>query len=198
MERQFLCYLTPHDEAQLLREIDEADPGLVVLPGKYVDTTDGAALLADPDRFRFRAALRSQRRLYLAHRSHSKALVLHEQPEGPWQGLAALDDLRSEVLALELPAIAHGRLAPARLAASVLAFDGYERIRKGAAFGKWVARVLRALEARYPASSVEFVHVAPGAVTFAAGGGQLTYLEEPVLPAPAGGRRQVPLERIRG
>lgn len=198
MERQLLCYLDPHDEVRFLEAIESVEPGLAVLPGKYVDTADGAALVADPSRFTFRQALRSQRRLYLAHRRHSAALVLHPQAEGPWQGLAGLDELRSEVMQLELPAVAHGRLAPARLSASVIAWDGYERIRKGAAFGRWVARVLRALEGQYPRSSIDYVHVAPGASAFAAGGGQLTYLEEPVLPAPDGRRRQDALERIRG
>jgi hypothetical protein len=198
LERQFLCYLTPHDEAQFLDAIEEVDPGLVVLPGKYVDTADGAALLADPDAFRFVPAVRSQRRLLLAHRRHSAALVLHPQTEGPRRGLAGIDEVRSEVLQLELPAVAHGRLSPARLAASVTAWEGYERIRKGAAFGRWVARALRALAAAYPPSAVDFVRVAPGALAFAAGGGQLTYLEETVPAAPDGRRRQVPLERIRG
>ena len=198
MERQFLCYLTASDESELLRAIDALDPGLVILPGKYVARTDAERLLEAPESFEFRPALRSQRRLYLAHREHARSLVLHLQSEGPRQGLAALDELHSELLQLELPAVAHGRLAPARLAATVVGFDEYSRIRKGAAYGRWVARVLRALEARYPRSSVEFVHVAPGALAFAAGGGQLTYLEERVLPAPDGRRRQVPLERIRG
>ncbi len=113
-------------------------------------------------------------------------------------GWAALDEIHSEVLQLELPAPVHGRLAPARLAATVVGFEGYERIRKGAAFGRWVARVLRALAAAHPRTSVDFIHLAPGALAFAVQGGQLTYLEEPVLPAPAGGSRQMPLERIRG
>ncbi|WP_373044686.1 hypothetical protein [Vulgatibacter sp.] len=198
MERQFLCYLHGTDEAEFLRRIEAIEPGLVVLPGKYADTGDASALLADPGAHAFRPAVRSVRRLYLAHRAHSRQLVLHQQGEGPNRGLHALDELRSEVMQLELPAPAHGRLAPARLSASVLAFEDYERIRKGAAFGRWVGRVLRSLEAALPRSSVEFVHVAPGAVAFAAGGGQLTYLEEHVLPAPDGRRRQVPLERIRG
>ena len=198
MERQYLCFLAGSDEEELLRRIDALDPGLVVLPGRYVDRTDVEALLADPGSAGFRQAVRSQRRLYLAHRSHARGLVLHAQEEGPHRGWAAIDELRSEVLQLEVAAPAHGRLAPSRLAATVVAFDGYERIRKGAAFGRWVAPVLRTLESEWPSSSVEFVHVAPGARAFAAGGGQLTYLEEPVLPAPDGRLRQQALERIRG
>lgn len=199
MERQFLCYLAgPADEEDLLGAVEEADPGLVVLPGRYVETGDAAALLEGPDCFSFRQPLRSQRRLYLAHRAHTGRLVLHRQEEGPWAGLWAIDDLRSEVFVLELPLPAHGRLAPARLSAAVVAHLGNERIRKGAAFGRWVGRTLRLLESRYPRTSVEYVHRAPGALAFAAGGGQLTYLEEPVLPAPDGRRRQPSLERIRG
>lgn len=197
MERQFLCFLTASDEAELLAAIDRLDPGLVVLPGKYVDCGDPEALLAAPERFRFVQAVRSQRRLYLAHRAHARALVLLEQDQGPRRGLFGLDERRSEVMELCVPAPAHGRLAPARLAASVIDHEGFERVRKGVAFGRWVARTLRHLEALLPRSSVDFVHVAPGAFAFAVGGGRLTYLEEPVLPAPDGTRRQVPLERIR-
>lgn len=197
MERQYLCFLAGSDEDLLLRRIEALEPGLVVLPGKYVDGADVDKILADPARFRFRQAVRSQRRLYLAHRVHARGLVLHEQREGPNRGWAAIDELRSEVLQLELPAPAHGRLPPARLAATVVGFEGYDRIRKGSAFGRWVARVLRDLEGAWPRSSVEFIHVAPGAFAFAVGGGQLTYLEERVLPAPDGRRRQQALERIR-
>ena len=197
MERQFLCFLAGEDETALLAAIDGVDPGLVVLPGRYVDAKDGASLLAEPERHTFRPGLRSRRRILLGNRDCSREIVLHQQQEGPFCGLAAIDTFRSELFELELPAPAHGRLAPARLAAAVVGFDGYERIRKGAPFGRWVARVLRELEARYPLTAVDYVHLAPGAFAWAVGGGQLTWLEESVLPAPAG-HRQVARERIRG
>lgn len=198
MERQFLCFVTGEDETSLLEAIDRIDPGLFVLQGKYVDTGDAAALLADPGARQYRQAVRSQRRLYLGHRQHTTTLVLHPQAEGPFRGLHALDELRSELFELHLPAPFHGRLAPARLATSVVGHQGYERIKKGAGFSRWVARVLRSLETLYPPSSVDFVHVAPGAAAWAASGGLLTYLEEPVAPAPDERPRQVHKERIRG
>jgi hypothetical protein len=166
----------------------------VVLPGRYVDTGDAAALLADPSRFSFAPALRSERRLYLAHRAHTGRLVL-QPPAGP-NPRHGIDPDRSEVFELKLPAEVHGRLPPARLSATLHRFEGQAKVRKGAAFGRWVARVLRELRAAYPVSSVDFVHVAPGAAAFAAAGGQLTYLEEPVLPAPHGPRRQAQKERL--
>ena len=186
MERQFLCFLAGDDERRLLQAIDAIDPGLVVLPGRCVDTGDGPALLQAPGDFSFRQALRSRRRIYLAHRLHSERLVLHPQEEGPHAGLHCLDELRSEVMELELPIPTHGRLAPARLAATVVGHLGFERLRKGAPFGRWVGRVLRGLQGAWPRTSIDFVHLAPGAEAFAAAGGQLTYLEEEVLPAPAG------------
>lgn len=197
MERQIRCFLAPSDRDPFLDAVDAIDPGLIVLPGRFVDAGDGAAILADPDAFEFRQGLRSERRLYLAHRRHTERLVLHPQEEGPLRGWWALDPLRSEVFELSLPAPRDGALAPARLAATVLAYVGYERVKKSPAFGRWVGRVLRALAARYPRSSVDFLHVAPGAIAFAAGGGRLTYLEEPVLPAPHRVDEQAQHERIR-
>ena len=195
LELQFLCFLHGADEAELLARLDAIDPGLVVLPGRYVDTGDAAALLADPSRFSFSQALRSERRLYLAHRRHAARLVL-QPPAGPRPDRHAIDPERSEVFELKLPPEVHGRLAPARLAASLHRFEGHAKVRKDAAFGRWVAKVLRELGAAYPPSSVDFVHVAPGAAAFAAAGGQLTYLVEPVLPAPHAGRRQPQKERL--
>ncbi len=197
MERQFLCFLAPSDEAPFLRAVDEVDPGLVVLPGRLASSDDAAAILEDPSRFRFAQAIRSQRRLYLAHREHTRILHFHPLEEGPRPGWFALDPLRSEVFELALPAPRRGRLAPARLSAAVLAYEGYEKIRKGPAFGRWVGRVLRHLARAYPVSARDFIHVADGARAFAEEGGQLTYLEEPVAPAPAGPPSQPQHERIR-
>jgi hypothetical protein len=166
----------------------------VVLPGRYVDTGDAAALLAEPSRFSFAQALRSERRLYLAHRVHTAGLVL-QPPAGPVPR-HAIDPERSEVFELKVPPEVHRRLAPARLAASLHRFEGHAKVRKGTDFGRWAAKALRALGEAYPPSSVDFVHVAPGAAAFAAAGGQLTYLEEPVLPAPHAGRRQPQKERL--
>jgi hypothetical protein len=118
-----------------------------------------------------------------------------QPPAGP-VSRHAIDLDRSEVFELKVPPEVHGRLAPARLAASLHRFEGHAKVRKGAAFGRWVAKALRALGEAYPPSSVDFVHVAPGAAAFAAAGGQLTYLEEPVLPAPHAGRRQPQKERL--
>lgn len=196
MERQLLCFLAPSDERAFLEAIDGVDPGIVVLPGRLVSTDDAASLLADPSRHRFAQGIRSLRRLYLAHKEHTRLLRFHPQPEGPWKGWYALDPLHSEVFELTLPEVARGRLAPARLAATVLAYEGHERIRKGPAFGKWVGRVLRHLGRMYPKSAIDFIHVAEGARAFSEGGGRLTYLEETVLPEPRGPAGQKQKERI--
>lgn len=196
MQRQLLLFLHGHDEAELLSRIDAAWPGLLVIPGKYTTTGDAAALLAAPHAFDARPALRSRRRVYLAHREATRELLMLEQPAGPHRGRFAVDERRSEVMELSVPEPAHGRLSPARIAASLFVDQGPSHEKKGAGFVRWVNRVLRALEAAYPPSSLDFVHVADGAVAFAAGGGLLTYLEEPVLPAPDGRRGQLHRERI--
>lgn len=187
MERQFLCFLAPSDERAFLETIDGVDSGLVVLPGRLASTDDAASLLEDPSRHRFAQSVRSLRRLYLAHKEHTRRLVFHPQVEGPRAGWYALDYLRSEVFELTLPQISRGRLPPARLAAAVVAYEGFERIRKSSEFGRWVGRVLRQLVRTYPQSEHDFLHVAEGARAFAEGGGRLTYLEEAVSPVPKEG-----------
>lgn len=167
----------------------------MILPGRYVDSGDADAVLADPSRFIFAPALRSERRLYLAHRRHACRLVLHP-PAGLRPDDHSIDLDRSELFELKIPPELHGRLAPARLSASLQRLHGHEKLEKGPAFGRWVTKILRELAATYPPSSVDFVHVAPGAAAFAAAGGQLTYLEEPVLPAPIAGRHQPQRERL--
>lgn len=111
MERQLLCYLAPSDEPAFLAAIDAVDPGLVVLPGRLVSTDALAEILEDPSRHRYAQAVRSIRRLYLAHKKHTVKATFHAQGEGPHAGCFALDPLRSEVLELSLPAPARGRLA---------------------------------------------------------------------------------------
>lgn len=196
MERQFLCFLAPSDEPAFLEAIDAVDPGLVILPGRLVSSDDPAEILENPDRHRFAQAARSLRRLYLAHRKHTESLVLHPQKAGPHAGWFALDPLRSEVMELSLTAPVRGRLKPARFAATVLDYVGHERIRKGAAYGRWVGRVLRELARKYPTTALDFIHLAEGARAFHEEGGVLTYLEEPVLPEPSGPARQPQRERI--
>ena len=172
-------------------------PGVVVLPGRYVDVGDAAALLAAPSRAAFSQGLRSERRVYLANPSVGRSIALHAQPDGPRRGLFAIDPEESELLELALKAPHNGRLAPARLSGTPFFFRGEARVKKSAAFGTWLGRVLRALETSYPTTSLDFVHLGTGAFGFAVGGGQLTYLEEPVAPAPLPGRRrQVQRERL--
>jgi hypothetical protein len=195
VQRQFLVFLHGRDEADLLARIMALEPELVLVPGKYVTTGDAAALLAQPAAFDPLPALRSQRRLYLARRAAPP--VLQEQTAGPQRGRFALDERRSELLELALGMPQHGRLAPSRLAASIFVDEQGEHDKKSAEFVRLVNRVLRALEAAYPLTSLDFVHLAEGALAFAAGGGQLTYLEEKVLPAPGGTRNRPPHERIR-
>lgn len=197
VERQILTFLHGSDEARLYARLEALDPGLVVLPGKLTDASDGAALLHEPQRFRFRQALRSERRVLLGHRLHSAPPPLLPNATGPDAGWSTIDLPHAELLSLELPEVRHRRLPPARLSTRVVLHEGQARVKKGAAFGAWVARVLRALEAELPRTSLPFLHRGEGALTFAAMGGQLTYLEEPVLPAPwAPGRRQASKERI--
>jgi hypothetical protein len=197
VQRQCLLFLHGADERELLGRIDAVAPGLVVIPGKYLATGDAAAVLAGALVADARQALRSRRRVYLAHREITRELVLQEQTAGPQRGRFAIDERRSELMELELAEPQHGRLAPARLSSSLFVDEGAEHAKKSGEFVRWVNRVLRELEDAYPESSVDFIRVGAGAMAFAAGGGQLTYLEEPVLPAPDPSRRHLHRERIR-
>lgn len=184
MLRQFWLFMTADDEPALLAAIDAVDPGTVVLGGRYVRGEMEGVLARGPAGLEFPALTAREARRYLFHHRHSAALVAPPVTEGPLVGARAIDESRSDCLMLVRPEPDLGRLAPARLSAEIVRFARDARDRKPHAFIGWVNRVLRALRARYPRTAVDFMHVAPGALALADGGGELSYLHQRIAPRP--------------
>ncbi len=186
MVRQAWIFLLPEDEAGLLAAIDAVDPGTWVLGGRYLDGDPGRVLACGPEGLSFPSLGEREVRRYVLHRRHSRELTTHPVQEGPLAGGRWIDETRSDCLMLVRPVPGGSRLAPATLSAVVSRTAGAQRVKRPHAFVGWATRVLKAVAAQYPRTSVDFLHVAPAAEAFARAGGTLEYLHQRVEIGPPG------------
>ena len=182
--RQLWAFLTKTDLGQLLAELERRDPGLVVSPGRYL-RGEARLLLTAPETLERRESLPGEQRLYLFHRKHSAALVVHPQPEGPFAGWSQIDEERSDCLVVRLGDAPPGDLTPARIYCYVNFWRAADKERKRPVFSIWASQSLKWLSSQLPPSGVEFVRIGPEALAKAkAGALRLTYLYREIAPEP--------------
>ena len=185
--RQIWLFLTDADVQDLLRRLEEREPGLVASTGRYLKG-NAAALLTDPTGLERRESLPAERRHYLLHRKHSGDVVAHEQPLGPFAGWSQLDEERTDCLVLREPTGPAGQLGPSRLYAHTSFWRGPKKTRKRPSFAIWANQTLRWALALYPSTGVDFMHIGPDALRQAkAGQLRLTYLYRPIAAEASAG-----------
>ena len=194
MTRQFWLYMVEADEAALLATIADAAPGLITLPSKYLRNTTPEKLLAgDLAGAEFPTLGTRESHRILLHKEASKTVILHPILEGPLQGARSVDLSMTDCLYPVRPSPLRGNLEPAKLLGETHVMRAEKKLRKSPTFGTWLAAVHRKLKQAYPPTSVDFIHLAPGAREWnASGQGQLTYLYQPIKPDPV-----IPLTPIR-
>jgi len=190
--RQIWLFLTDADVHQLLRRLEQHEPGLVASSGRYLKG-EPVAVLTEPSRLERRESLPAESRHYLAHLKHSEDAVAHLQPLGPFAGWSQLDEERTDCLVLRVPTSASGDLGPSRLYAHTSFWRGPKKTRKRPSFAIWANQTLRWVLAQYPSSGVDFMHIGPDALRLARSGAlKLTYLYRPIAAEPALGATTLP------
>lgn len=186
MIRQVWVFMEEADERELLERVMSQAP-VRLLRGRYF-RGDEADLRARPEELETAQLTRREHRTHLIHADISKSLVVHRHERGPYAGWSSLDEARSEVITLIRPDREERGLAPSRIQAATHAWFGGARLRKSPEFSQWVAAFLKDLERIYPATSFDWIHIAPEALRYAEAGGRLHYLYKDVLPHPTGER----------
>ena len=181
MQRQVWIFLDDADEEAVLRSLD-AGQGLRRLNGRFFRGTE-ADLRSRSEQLETAELKATERWIHLLHPTATQALVVHEVPEGPFQGWSRLDEVRSEVITLVRPLKDAQGLAPGQLRANTHAWFGGEKLRKSAAFSTWAADAMRTMEGD-PSTAFDWIRVAPAAAERARAGGRLHYLFRAVSPEP--------------
>lgn len=191
--RLIWMFLDDADVAHALKLLDEKDPGVVASNGRYLKG-DPRALLENPSVLERRESVPGERRVVLFHRVHSRDIVVHEQPAGPFAGWSQIDEERSDCLVLRLGDAQAGKLEPARLYAHTNFWRGNDQTKKHHPFTKWVNASLKLLLRALPSTSVRFMHIGPSARKRAiAGELELTYLFRAIAPQPPPGPLALPV-----
>jgi len=180
--RQLWAFLTEKDVSELIRQIGEREPGLVVSGGRYL-RGDPMALLQDPTALERRESLPGERRIYLFHRKYSADVVAHLQPAGPFAGWSQIDEERSDCMVLAVKEAPPGELEPARIYAHVTFWRASDKVRKRPVFSIWASQTLKWLAKQLPPSSAKMMRIGPEALAKAKEGSlRLTYLYRTITP----------------
>lgn len=185
MPRQAWLFLLEGEERAVLERLRSLEGGeLRVVEGRYV-RGKAAGFPGVPATLESRSAQPGERRLYVFHAEHSRSLVAHAQPQGPYAGWSLVDEERSDALVLVLPARRGLDVLPARLEAHLHVWRGDAKTRKHPPFITWAARLIRDTLRTYPRTGVPWLRATPGALAAArAGTARLSYLYRPI---PIGG-----------
>lgn len=194
MTRQFWLFMLEEDEALLRAEIESVQPGLLWVPGRFATSGDPQQLLAEAPAplTTVQLSARETRRL-LFHRQASRAVVDHAIADGPFAGGRTIDPSLSECLDLARPAVLRGMLEPAKLMGETHVMRGDKKVRKSPTFAVWTGAVMKRLRSAYPATAVDFIHIAPAARAWAEQGGTLSYLFQPVALVPGSNALRTPM-----
>jgi hypothetical protein len=182
MIRQFWIFLAPEDETPFLASLEAIDPGMMVVPSRYIRGDTSALISKGIDGLEFPTLTNREARRYVFHRRHSTVARIFPVTEGPLAGTSYVDETRSDCLLLVRPEPDGKSLAPSRLTGEIVRFSGGGKEKRSTAFIGWVNRVMKALPEHYVASPVEFIHVAPAALAFSRSGGELRYLHQRIEP----------------
>jgi hypothetical protein len=180
--RQLWAFLTDRDVEELIAAVAAREPGLVVSQGRYFKG-EPRALIEEPGKLERRESLPQERRVYLFHRKHSSAVVVHEQPAGPFAGWSQIDEERSDCIVLRIKELGPGMLEPVTIYAHVTFWRAADKERKRPMFSIWAGQTMKWLAARLPSTSVKFMRIGPEAQARArAGELKLTYLYRTIEP----------------
>ena len=183
--RPLWAFLTDTDVQGLIGELAAREPGLLWSQGRYL-RGDPAALLEDPAKLERRESLPGERRIYLLHRKHSREIVVHPQPAGPFAGWSQIDEERTDCIVLRLRDASGGELEPARLYAQVTFWRAGDKVRKRPMFSIWASQTLKWATSRLPVTGAKMLRIGPDALAKAkAGELRLTYLYQPIAPEPS-------------
>jgi hypothetical protein len=178
VQRQVWMFLTEADADELVARLSAQLP-LRRLAGRFFRGT-AEDVRTRPESLETTELRRNEHWTHLIHPTASQELVVHEVTEGPYAGWSRLDEVRSEVLTIVRPDADSQGLGPGRIQANTHAWFGGAKLRKSPGFSLWVAEAMRVVEASYPATAFDWLHVAPGARTLAEGGTNLHYLYKAV------------------
>jgi hypothetical protein len=183
--RQLWAFLTGTDMRELIEGLAAREPGLVVSGGRYFKGP-AEALLEAPESLERRESLPGERRIYLLHRKHSRDLVAHLQPAGPFAGWSQIDEEKSDCLVLRMKEARRGELEPTLIYAHVTYWRAADKARKRPMFSIWAAQTLKWIAARLPPTAAKMMRIGPDALAEAkAGRLRLRYLYRTIAPEPA-------------
>jgi hypothetical protein len=178
MIRHLWIFLAPDDEGAFLGAIEAVDPGMIVVPSRYLRGDASTLLTQSGEGLEFPTLTGREHRRYLFHRKHSIAVRTFPVDEGPLAGASYIDETRTDCLMLVRPEPEQGQLEPSKLTGEIVRFSGGGKEKRSTSFITWVNRVMKALPNLYPTTSTDFIRVAPNATAFATSGGELTYLRQ--------------------
>jgi hypothetical protein len=111
------------------------------------------------------------------------AIVVHEQPEGPFAGWMQIDEERTDCIVLRIKQAGPGTIEPTHIYAHVTYWRAADKQRKRPMFSIWAGQTMKWLSARLPPTAVKFMRVGPEAQAKArAGEVRLTYLYRTIAP----------------